>query len=45
MTHPNDASPILSVNNLKVYFPIVSGIWRKTQGYVRAVDDLSFELQ
>ncbi len=45
MTNSNGASPILSVSNLRVYFPIVSGIWRKTRGYVRAVDDLSFQLR
>jgi len=45
VTNHNDSSPILSVRDLKVYFPIVSGIWRRTQGYVRAVDDLSFEMR
>ena len=40
-----DQLPILSVQNLKVHFPIVSGIWRRTTGYVRAVDDMSFDLK
>lgn len=35
---------ILEVNGLKVHFPITSGLWRKTVGYVRAVDDISFAL-
>ena len=44
MTIANDNLPLLEVKNLKVHFPIVSGIWRRTKGYVRAVDDLSFDL-
>ena len=44
MTTANDHLPLLEVKNLKVHFPIVSGIWRRTKGYVRAVDDLSFDL-
>ncbi len=44
MTSANDQSPILEVKNLKVHFPVMSGIWRRTKGYVRAVDDISFDL-
>ena len=44
MTSASDQSPILEVKNLKVHFPVISGIWRRTKGYVRAVDDLSFDL-
>jgi peptide/nickel transport system ATP-binding protein len=44
VTIANDNLPLLEVKNLKVHFPIVSGIWRRTKGYVRAVDDLSFDL-
>ena len=44
MTSPSHQSPILEVKNLKVHFPVISGIWRRTKGYVRAVDDLSFDL-
>jgi oligopeptide/dipeptide ABC transporter ATP-binding protein len=44
VTTANDHLPLLEVKNLKVHFPIVSGIWRRTKGYVRAVDDLSFDL-
>ncbi|MCQ3972698.1 MAG: peptide ABC transporter ATP-binding protein [Anaerolineae bacterium] len=33
---------LLEVNNLKKYFPIRKGFLRKTVGYVRAVDDVSF---
>lgn len=34
----------LKVNNLKVYYPIRGGFFRKVVDYVRAVDDISFEL-
>jgi len=44
VTSASDQSPILEIKNLKVHFPVISGIWRRTKGYVRAVDDLSFDL-
>jgi peptide/nickel transport system ATP-binding protein len=40
-TIPN-GQKLLEVNNLKKYFPIKKGFLRKTVGYVRAVDDVSF---
>ena len=36
------ATPLLQVKNLKKYFPIRKGFFRKTVGNVRAVDDVSF---
>ena len=36
---------LLEVNGLKQYFPIRKGFLRKTVGYVRAVDDVSFEIR
>ena len=33
---------ILKVQNLKVYFPIKKGILKRTTGYFKAVDDVSF---
>ncbi|MGL4522552.1 MAG: ABC transporter ATP-binding protein [Bacilli bacterium] len=36
---------LLKVENLKVYFPIKGGVFGRTVDYVRAVDDISFELQ
>jgi len=33
---------ILEVKNLKKYFPIEKGLWRRTKGYVKAVDGVSF---
>ncbi|MDO4550845.1 MAG: ATP-binding cassette domain-containing protein [Planctomycetia bacterium] len=36
---------MLSVKNLKTYFPIRKGIFQKTVGYVQAVDDVSFDMK
>ena len=36
---------LLEVRGLKVHFPMISGILRRTRGYVKAVDDISFNLQ
>lgn len=36
--------PILKVENLKTYFPIHKGILGKTTDYVKAVDDISFDI-
>ena len=35
---------LLSVRDLKVYFPIKSGILQRTRGYVKAVDGVSFDV-
>ena len=35
---------LLSVNNLKVWYPIKKGILRKIVGHVKAVDSVNFEL-
>ena len=36
---------ILKVEHLKKYFPITSGVFQKTVGHVKAVDDVSFEIK
>jgi peptide/nickel transport system ATP-binding protein len=36
--------PILKVDNLKVYFPVRGGIFRRKIGDIKAVDDVSFEV-
>ncbi len=36
---------ILEVKNLKKYFPVKTGVFRKTTGYVKAVDDVSFYIR
>ena len=38
---PN-GEPLLVVENLKKYFPIKKGVFSRTVGYVKAVDDISF---
>ena len=41
-----DAEPVLSVENLKMYFPVGGGfLSRKPVGYVKAVDDVSFTVK
>jgi oligopeptide/dipeptide ABC transporter ATP-binding protein len=40
-----DAEPVLTVENLRMYFPVKSsGVIRRTIGYVQAVDGISFEV-
>jgi peptide/nickel transport system ATP-binding protein/oligopeptide transport system ATP-binding protein len=40
-----DAEPIISIDNLKMYFPVKSsGLVRRTVGHVQAVDGVSFEV-
>jgi oligopeptide/dipeptide ABC transporter ATP-binding protein len=39
------AETILKVEHLKKYFPITGGFFQRTVGYVKAVDDVSFELK
>ncbi len=36
--------PILSVQKLVKYFPIKAGVFKRTVGWVKAVDDVSFEI-
>ena len=38
----NSSQPLLRVEQLKVYFPILGGIFRRKIGEVKAVDDVSF---
>ncbi len=35
---------LLKVENLKTYYPIKKGIFKKTVGYVKAVDGISFDI-
>jgi peptide/nickel transport system ATP-binding protein len=39
-----DATPLLSIRNLKVWFPIKKGLLRRTVDHVRAVDDVTLEI-
>ena len=36
---------LLEIKNLKKYFPVKAGVFRKTVGYVKAVDDISFTIK
>jgi len=36
---------LLDVDNLKTYFPIKKGLLRRTAGYVKAVDGISFDIR
>ncbi len=38
-------SPLIEVRNLKVYFPIRTGVFRRHTGDVKAVDDVSFTIE
>ena len=35
---------LVEVENLKTYFPVKSGVFKKTTGYIHAVDDISFKV-
>jgi peptide/nickel transport system ATP-binding protein len=37
-------APLLSVRDLKVHFPIRKGLFKRTAGYVKAVDGVSLEI-
>jgi oligopeptide/dipeptide ABC transporter ATP-binding protein len=41
---PDGLQPLLEVRDLKVWFPILGGIWRRRTGWVRAVDGVSFDV-
>jgi oligopeptide transport system ATP-binding protein len=42
---PHDPANIVEVDDLKVYFPIRSGIFQTAKGTVKAVDDVTFEVR
>lgn len=35
---------VLEVKNLKKYYPVKSGLFKRTSGYIRSVDDVSFSI-
>jgi peptide/nickel transport system ATP-binding protein len=41
---PEETKPLLSVRDLKIYYPIKAGLLRQTVGYVKAVDGVSFDV-
>ena len=44
-TTTEGSTTLLEVDGLEVHFPIVTGLLRRTKGYVRAVDDVSFSVR
>ena len=44
-TQPTPQEPLLELKNLKKYFPITRGFFKRTVGYVKAVDDVSLHVQ
>lgn len=41
---PEATEPLLSVRNLKKYFPLRRGVLSRVAAYVKAVDDISFDI-
>ena len=42
---PHDAENLVEIDNLRVYFPIRSGIFKTQKGTVKAVDNVTFEVR
>jgi microcin C transport system ATP-binding protein len=42
---PADAKTLVEAKGVRVWFPIKGGVFRRTQGYVKAVDGIDFELK
>jgi oligopeptide transport system ATP-binding protein len=45
MSLTSSTEPLLEVKNVKKYFPIRAGIFRRTVGYIKAVDDITFHIE
>lgn len=41
----SDGAPLLEVRNLKKYYPLSQGLFKRKAGTVKAVDDVSFTIQ
>jgi ABC-type oligopeptide transport system ATPase subunit len=39
-----NSEPLLRIRNLKTWFPVKKGVFARTVGYVRAVDDVSLDI-
>ena len=44
MTEIISKNTLLEVRNLKVHFPVLTGIFRRKNDFIRAVDDVSFKV-
>ena len=42
---PSSAMPLLEVQNLRTWFPVLGGMMRRKVGDIRAVDDVSFTIE
>src|SRR5262245_27558038 len=42
---PDNPGPLLSVRNLKKYFPIRRGVLSRVAAHVKAVDDITFDIR
>ncbi len=42
---PSSAMPLLEVQNLRTWFPVVGGVMRRKVSDIRAVDDVSFQVE
>jgi ABC-type microcin C transport system duplicated ATPase subunit YejF len=42
---PSSAMPLLEVQNLQTWFPVLGGVMRRKVGDIRAVDDVSFTIE
>ena len=42
---PSSAMPLLEVQNLRTWFPVLGGVMRRKVGDIRAVDDVSFTIE
>ena len=45
MAEEQTAETVLSVKDLKVYFPVKKGVFKRTVGHVKAVDGVTFDLK
>ncbi len=39
---PADAKTLLTINDLRLWFPIKQGFWQRVVGHIKAVDGISF---
>ena len=42
---PSSSMPLLEVQNLRTWFPVLGGVMRRKVGDIRAVDDVSFAIE
>lgn len=42
--HTSENEKILSVQKMKIYFPVKNGLFKKEKSFIKAVDDISFDV-